>query len=117
MRATGTETSCLMLPPSGFCASESGLAQPPEVARLRQRSGDRRVDDEAALAAARSASVSSRSAAPSALRPEISISAYQGCCWRTDRACRACASARGRDDAGHELEGGEARGRPSPAPG
>ena len=79
MRATGTETSFLMLPPSGFCASEMD-------SRRRQKS--RAWASERAIAAstmsprslaASSASVSSRSAVPSALSPEVSSSTYQGC--------------------------------------
>ena len=46
---TGTETSCLMLPPSCFCASTMAFADAPQIARLRAALGDDAVVDEAGL--------------------------------------------------------------------
>ena len=50
MRAIGTETSCLMLPPSGNCAVLRGCFEPArQCLRLRQRAGDHRVVDDVLL--------------------------------------------------------------------
>ena len=46
---TGVETSCLIEPPCGFCASDIVFAQPPERLALLERRGERRVGDQVAL--------------------------------------------------------------------
>ena len=46
---TGTETSCLIEPPSNFCKSEMNFAQTPKIVALREVGGERGVVDQAAL--------------------------------------------------------------------
>ena len=109
MRATGTDTSCLMLPPSGFCASDTSRASA-RVFGLGERAGEAGIGDEALLdPASRSASAAAPRRRPVSSRKSPSARTRDGA-WRRDRACRGTCRSTIRDGARQELERGQARG-------
>ncbi len=79
--ATGTDTSCLIEPPSCFCTSPAAFADAPEGVGLLQRSrAMRAVLDEAFLHAVAEDRLPSASRRPLLARcDDSSISTYQGC--------------------------------------
>ena len=83
--ATGTETSCLIEPPSGFCASGRNLADMPKGARLVDAVGDRGILDEALFRRRR------RAPSPSS-RAGLRAIATTAAAARTRDACRCSGS-------------------------
>ena len=74
---TGTETSCLIEPPSKLCASDRDLAQAPEGAALLEAGGDARRPRSRLRRAPPRAARPALPRRPSAVCEDNSISTYQ----------------------------------------